>query len=139
MVAHAEFSFDEFGDAGGGPEVGAEAVVGGLLREPSSDFGVLVGPQKARPSRRGLGGQSRLAIGSMAGHPLDERSRVDAESLGDRDLSLASHNQGDGTPPQRFQFGSRSFASHPAAIIRSTAAFKSFTYLRISKCWQGSE
>lgn len=82
MKDNSESTPDQFGDAAGGPEVGREAVGGRLLGEPLADLLILFGSEEPGSARRGLGGQPRLAFGTVLGHPLGHGDAVDTQGDG---------------------------------------------------------
>ena len=93
------------------PEARAKAVGGRLLGKPVFDPSLLDRSQKSGPARRRFGSRARLSLDAVLGRPLGHRRGVDAETLGHERLRLAAQHPGDCLPPQRFQCGSRSFAS----------------------------
>jgi len=112
MERDPEPAADQFGDAAGRPQVGREPVGGRLLGQPLADLLILFGGQKPGPARRGLGGQTWIARGSVSGHPLGHGDTVDAQSDGHSRLGPSGENHLDRPTPHGFQIGSRSFASH---------------------------
>ena len=132
MEGDAEFSADQIGDPAGRPKVGGEAVGGRLLGQPSANFRVLIFGEESGPARRGVGGQARFACGAVLGHPLGDGNGVHAQCNRHRGLRLAGHNELGRPASQRFQSGSRSFASHRRGVDNPSERINSFTYLRIS-------
>jgi len=133
MERGTELPADQFDDPTGAPEIGAKAVVGRLLGQPGLDLGFLVRGEKSRPSRRRPGGQTLLAGGAVPGHPLGEGYGMNPKPRSDGRLSLALQNPGGRLSSQRFQYGSRSFASHRRVISYTTERINNFTYARISR------
>ncbi len=112
MEGHSEAALNQFGHASSRPEVGGEAVCGRLLGQPLPDLLILFGGEKPGSAWRGLGCQSVVARSPVSGHPLGHRDAVDAQGDCDSGLRPSLENQLNRSPPQSFQFRSRSFASH---------------------------
>ena len=107
---------DQLGDAAGRPQVGAEAVGGGLLGQPAAEWAVLLRGEEAGESRGRLGGQPGVAGGAVLGHPLGDGDGMNAELNGHRGLRPPAEDQLNRSPPHGFQFGSRSVASHGEGV-----------------------
>jgi hypothetical protein len=121
MKGNVEVALNQFRDTAGRPEVGRKAVSGGFLGQPDTNLLVLFVGEIPGPSRGRLGGQAGRAIGSVAGHPLGHGDGMNLKCLSDSSLGLSLQDTVDGAPTEGFEFGGRSFASHPLTLTQVSA------------------
>ena len=118
MEGDAEARADEVGDAAGSPEIGGEAVVGGLVGKPAEHLGLLPGGEEALAARVRLGGEGVGPGRAVGAHPSVDGDGVDAEELGDILLLPAGEDLLDAEAPAGFHPGPSVYI-HDADRIQS--------------------
>jgi hypothetical protein len=102
MKRDPEPATNQFGHPASGPEISGKPLGGRLLRQPCSNLLVLLGSQKARPTRHGLRPEARIAFSAMTGHPLGNGDAVNTQTLCDSDLRLPLQDGSNCTQPYGF-------------------------------------
>src|SRR5262249_20899677 len=118
----APLAADDLGDAATGPEVGGEAERLRALAEPAEHLPLLDRRELGRPRRGWLGGKSGLAVPAVRRLPVLDRSRRDAEKLGDLRDRMTVVKVGEGESPSPFEFGRRAVRSHDRSYTGLIAA-----------------
>src|SRR5262245_37528332 len=117
MISAPEAAADQLGHPGRRPQVGAEAVGGGLLGQPAEDLGLLRRGQEGRPAGVWLGLQPFVASGAVGADPLVDGDRVDAQEGGHVGLRPALADTLDGQAPAGFLASGRLGVIHDAKRV----------------------
>ncbi len=112
----APVTFDQLGDAWGGPQLGAEAEIPWALGDPPEDGGFLGGPELRSPAMVGDRCQSAFPNQAVQSDPTADGTRVNAEEACHLGLGVAFLHPAHSQEAAAFQFFCGSFASHSFMI-----------------------
>ena len=118
MERDAELLLDQTGDAGGRPEVGEEAEVGGRPPQPAEDFDLLLGRQERLAAGVGRSGEGVVAELAAGADPTADGLDVEVEEGGDVGGRPAFVDLADGAASAFFPIGAGAFNFHDEDRLR---------------------
>src|SRR5512135_1312074 len=117
----AALLLDQWGQPGGGPQLGREPVRRGAAAQPPQDDLLLGEGEFARPARYGAGPQALRASVPERGEPPPYRPGRDAEELGDFVGRVPFEGSLDGELTAMLQLVGGAFGSHPPSVRQADA------------------